>query len=158
MARMKRRAQGTTYGKRPVSGTPSAPPSDPGAFSSSDAHSLARQIASEQERYRISSIRLVSAGVCCLIVTDSRTGATAPATYSTTNPDGSSTWTYGLALAQATAEGTYNLSSVATDCASGIRAYQPGKSVCGQIEISQRCAHILLRCEMPIGRHTMVLE
>jgi hypothetical protein len=71
---MKRRAQGTTYGKRPVSGTPSAPPSNPGAFSSSDAHSLARQIASEQERYRISSIRLVSAGVCCLIVTDSRTG------------------------------------------------------------------------------------
>ncbi|MHB8592916.1 MAG: carboxypeptidase regulatory-like domain-containing protein [Acidimicrobiales bacterium] len=59
------------------------------------------------------------AGGSCVEVTDSRTGASSAAALAAENADGSSTWTWVLALPQGAAEGNYLLSMLATRCSDG---------------------------------------
>jgi hypothetical protein len=57
----------------------------------------------------------------CVNVTDSRTSLASAASHVSTNPDGSSVWSYALSLTQGTTEGNYALSFSAADCPSGTR-------------------------------------
>lgn len=54
----------------------------------------------------------------CVEVTDS-SGSTGQATYASTNTDGTSNWSYTFVVPRGTPEGSYSLSVVADDCASG---------------------------------------
>ena len=61
---------------------------------------------------------VASAGGSCVSVSDSRTHVTAAATLDSSNPDGSSTWTFALTgLVQGSPEGVQSLSYTADDCA-----------------------------------------
>jgi hypothetical protein len=74
-SRSRRRAQGSSYDKRPVPGTPQPPKAGGDGLSSVDAHELAQRIRTEQSRFRVSAIRLLRAGACCVVLVDSSTGS-----------------------------------------------------------------------------------
>ena len=74
MARSRRPVSGNVYDKRRVSGSPVPPAPPAGGFSSKDAHDLGVRIDSTQERYRVTSIRLIRDRVCGLMLVDSLTG------------------------------------------------------------------------------------
>jgi hypothetical protein len=62
----------------------------------------------------------------CVEVTDSRTGLTGQAAYTSTNSDGTSNWSYTFDVPQGAAEGSYSLSVIADDCSSGRPLTVPG--------------------------------
>lgn len=74
MARQKRRATGSTYDKRPVSGTKPPPPLPTDRLGSGDARELADRIERSQTRYKIRCIRLLSGGGCGVVVVDPVSG------------------------------------------------------------------------------------